>query len=427
MTAAQAAIQEAQALLGRGASRHAEIVLRELLQDDPGNVEGRYALAVAQRHQHQWKAALATLGDILDERPNFGRAHQEIGYNHIAMRQFAAATDAFEQAVALDSSLVNSWKCLAKLYEEERVDNAEKSRKLANARRQIAFLGSLPAELLTVISYLSEDRLADAERLCKHFLHDNKTHVEGMRLLADIFTRDKIFGEAEFLLESCIEFEPDHLQARIQYVNILLRTQKFAKALQQAEWLLAQHPDDTDIIRALYAAACAGAGRSREAIASYLYLMQAQPHNVAFLIALAHVHKADGNINEAVCLYQHAYHIKSDHGDAYWSLANTKSYQFTDEEVAQMTAVEAASTTAKSDRIQICFALGNAYESRGDYQRAFEHYDSGNALKRAATHHSPEHLQVRIDSQIAVCTEALFEQRHGVGFDAPDPDRKSVV
>ena len=421
MTAAQATVQEAQALLARGDPGRAEATLRALLRDEPANVEAHYALAVAQRHQHRWKAALATLGGVIGERPRFGRAFQEVGYNHIAMRQFATASEAFEQAVALDPSLVNSWKCLAKLYQDERPSNAKTAKKLADARTQITFLSSLPAELLAVISYLSEDRLADAERLCKHFLRSNKTHVEGMRLLAEICTRNKVFDEAEFLLESCVEFEPGHRNARIQYVNILLRTQKFAKASEHAERLLADDPDDANIVRSLHAAACAGVGRSQDAVDSYRQLMQAQPTNVVFPIALAHIHKSDGDIEEAVRLYRHAYDIKGDHGDAYWSLANTKSYQFTADEVAQMTAMEAASTTSENDRIQLCFALGNAFENQGDYQRAFAHYERGNALKHATAYHSPEHLQVRVDSQIEVCTEALFERRRGLGFDAADP------
>ncbi len=395
--------------------------MRALLRDEPANVEAHYALAVAQRHQHRWKAALATLGGVIGERPRFGRAFQEVGYNHIAMRQFATASEAFEQAVALDPSLVNSWKCLARLYQDERPSNAKTAKKLADARTQITFLSSLPAELLAVISYLSEDRLADAERLCKHFLRSNKTHVEGMRLLAEICTRNKVFDEAEFLLESCVEFEPGHRNARIQYVNILLRTQKFAKASEHAERLLADDPDDANIVRSLHAAACAGVGRSQDAVDSYRQLMQAQPTNVVFPIALAHIHKSDGDIEEAVRLYRHAYDIKGDHGDAYWSLANTKSYQFTADEIAQMTAMEAASTTSENDRIQLCFALGNAFENQGDYQRAFAHYERGNTLKHATAYHSPEHLQVRVDSQIEVCTEALFERRRGLGFDAADP------
>ena len=388
----------------------------EVLAKEPDNVEAQYALAVAQRHQHQWTTALATLTGILERKPNFGRAHQEVGYNYLALQNFSRAGAAFERAITGDPSLINSWRCLARLYQDS--GNMER---LTAVKDQLAFLEVLPPELLSVISYLSENRLADAERLCKHFLQSNRTHVEGMRLLAEVATRNRTFDEAEFLLESCVEFHPSHRDARIQYANILMRMQKFAKAFEQAERLLAEHPNDNNHIRALYAAACAGVGRNADAIEGYQRLMKGHPDNHFFPVSLAHVHKADGEIEKAVALYREAYRIKPDHGDAFWSLANTKSYEFTDEELARMESLATDPATGDNDRIQVCFALGDAYERKREYERSFGYYSRGNALKQPTTYHDPKHLQVRIDSQIEVCTEELFARRRGPGFDAPDP------
>ena len=388
----------------------------DVLAEEPDNLEASYTLAVAQRHQHQWNEALDTLSGILRAKPNFGRAHQEAGYNHIAMRNFPGAGTAFERAVNNDPSLVNSWKCLAKLYED-----SGNQRRLAAVRDQLVFLESLPVELLTVISYLSDNRLGDAERACKHFLRDNKTHPEGMRLLAEVATRNKTYDEAEFLLESCVEFHPAHKNARIQYVNILMRVQKFAKAYDEAERLVDDYPDDTEHILALYASACAGVGRNDAAVDSYEHLLREHPDNPVFPVSLAHVLKADGKFDRAVALYRKAYQTKPDHGDAYWSLANTKSYEFTDDELARMESLATDPATNEADRIQICFALGDAHEGRADYERSFGFYRQGNALKQAHTYHHPKHLQVRIDSQIEVCTADLFARRTGLGCPAPDP------
>ena len=409
-------VRHAQQLLSDGAPARAARLMGEVLANEPDNVEAQYALAVAQRHQHQWTEALTTLSGILERNPSFGRAHQEVGYNYIALENFVRAGAAFERAIAADPSLVNSWRCLAKLYRDS--GNTER---LQAVKDQLVFLESLPAELLVVISYLSDNRLADAERLCKHFLQVNRTHVEGMRLLAEIATRNRTIDEAEFLLESCVEFHPTHRDARIQYANILMRMQKFAKAYEQAELLLAEHPKDDNHIRALYAAACAGVGSNATAVESYERLMQRHPDNHFFRVSLAHVHKADGEIDKAVALYREAYRIKPDHGDAFWSLANTKSYEFTDDELARMESLATDSATGDNDRIQVCFALGDAYERKREYERSFGCYSRGNALKQPTTYHSPRHLHVRIDSQIEVCTEELFARRQGLGFDAPDP------
>ncbi len=416
VTEVQSSIERAQYLIGKGDPRGAEQLLTAVLGDDPDNVEARYALAVSQRHCHEWPRALATLAGILTIKPHFGRAHQEVGYNHIAQKNLVRAGAAFERAVAADPSLVNSWRCLAKLYQDD-----GNTGRLARAREQIAFLDRLPPELLTVVSYLSENRLADAERLCKHFLRTNQTHPEGMRLLAEIATRNKIYNDAEFLLESCVEFHPEHRDARIQYVNILLRVQKFPKALEQAELLLARYPGDTETIRALHASACSGAGRNDDAIQSYKMLIEAHPDNHFFPLSLAHVHKADGDIDTAVALYRQAYRIKRDYGDAYWSLANTKSHAFTEQELARMTEVESDPATGAEDRIQLCFALGKAHEDRRNHQPSFDYYSRGNTLKQEKTQHSPRHLRVRVDSQVEVCTEALFAGKRGLGLEAPDP------
>ena len=416
MSDSQERVSQAQYLLSQGAPERAAALAGEVLAEEPDNLEASYALAVAQRHQHRWTEALDTLSGILRAKPSFGRAHQEAGYNLIAMRNFPAAGAAFERAVNNDPSLVNSWKCLAKLYE----DNGNRKR-LAAVQDQLVFLESLPVELLTVISYLSDDRLGDAERACKHFLRDNKTHPEGMRLLAEIATRNKTYDEAEFLLESCVEFHPAHKNARIQYVNILMRVQKFAKAYDEARRLLDDYPDDTEHILALYASACAGVGRNTDAVDSYEHLLRAHPDNPIFPVSLAHVLKADGEFDKAVSLYRKAYQTKPDHGDAYWSLANTKSYEFTDDELARMESLAADADTNEADRIQICFALGDAHESRGDYERSFGYYRQGNGLKQLHTYHHAKHLQVRIDSQLEVCTADLFTRRTGLGCPAPDP------
>jgi len=409
-------LEEAQSLLRQDKPEQAEEIVATILADEPDNIEAQYTLAVTQRIRHEWSTALATIDRILELKPDFGRAYQEIGYNRIAQKDLLQAGIAFEKAIACDPSLINSWKCLSKLYEDS--GNMERYQQ---AQDQITFLSTMPPELLTVISYLSEDRLVDAERLCRYFLKSNKTHVEGMRLLAEIATRNNVLDDAEFLLESAVEFEPEHRNARIQYVNILLRTQKFHKAYEQAKLLLEKYPDDIETIKALYASAAMGIGENDAAKSTYQELMRQSPENHFYPVSLAHVYKSDGDFDEAVKLYQKSYAIKQDHGDAYWSLANTKSYEFTDAEIEQMQAVEAADATGSDDRVQVCFALGKAYEDRQDFEMAMRYYETGNALKKESTHHHEKPLAIRIDSQIEICTPELFETKKGLGFEAPDP------
>ncbi|MEL7185774.1 MAG: sulfotransferase [Pseudomonadota bacterium] len=409
-------LQQAQALLAKKDPTAAIEIVNAVLASEPDNLEARYTLAVSQRQAGNTDDALATLRVILEDRPDFGRVHQEIGFNQIAKNELQNAGVAFEKAVACDPGLINSWNNLAQLYRDSGKTDQER-----RARDQVTFLGSLPQELLTVISYMSEDRLVDAERLCRYFLRSNKTHVEGMRLLAEIATRSNILDDAEFILESAVEFEPEHRNARIQYANILMRTQKFAKAWEQAKLLVERFPDDIETIKALYASAAMGVGKNALAVDAYRELIARNPDNHFYPVSLAHVHKSDGDVEAAVEMYHLAAEIKPDYGDAYWSLANTKSYDFTDREIEAMTRLEAASGTGEVDRAQICFALGKAYEDRDDYELSMQFYARGNAVKKAATYHDQDQLALRVESQIEICTREFLESKKGLGCDAADP------
>ena len=79
-------------------------------------------------------------------------------------------------------------------------------------------------------------------------------------------------------------------------------------------------------------------------------------------ISQGHIFNAEGNREAAIKAFSASAEIKADHGDAYWSLANTKSYRFNDEQIQRMKALDQTQHVGGADRIQICFALGKALE-----------------------------------------------------------------
>jgi tetratricopeptide (TPR) repeat protein len=408
-------VRQAQALLQSGDKEGAESLVKQILDSEPDNFQAVYLHAVILRVKGAHKESISLLNRVLEAESSFGRAHQEIGINYLALSQPNPAGQALERAVGYDPSLVESWKLLAQMYKRAGSD------KYLEAEKQVAFFETLPDELITVISYLANNQLEDAERLCRYFLKSNKTHVEGMRLLAEIANRNNILDDAEFLLESACEFEPDHIDANIQYAHLLLRRQRFRHAYDQAKKIFDKFPEARDKTRPVLASACFGVGLNDEAIEHFQHLISKDPTSYLLSISLGHIYNAQGQNDEAISAFKKAYELKSDHGDAYWSLANSKSYKFEQKEIKQMQRVEASDTIELIDRIQVCFALGKAFEDKGDFEKSFEYYSRGNELKLPETHHSREQLQKRVDSQIAVCKKPLFESHPDVGCKAPDP------
>ena len=125
--------------------------------------------------------------------------------------------------------------------------------------------------------------------------------------------------------------------------------------------------------------------------------------------------------DEAIASYRRAYEEEPDYGDAFWSLANTKVYKFTDAEIAHMTQQEASGTISRDNRVHMCFALGKAFEDLGNFESSFHYYFCGNTLKQDDMRHKPERLGARIQAQKEVCTTELFNAKAGFGNPSPDP------
>ena len=331
------------------------------------------------------------------------------------MNEPDAALAAFGRATALNPALVASWRALDSLH-----GRAGRDAQAARARGRVDYLTSLPGDLLGALDLMHEGRLYKAERLCRRFLRDNGHHIEGMRLLAEIGVRLRILDDAEFLLESCVELAPDHVAARADYLRVLNRKGKFGKALEQAEILCAAEPGNPAFLLAK-GNALTGLGRMDEGIRLYRKGRAMTANKAGVDVLLGHALKARGEIDAAVDAYRSAYRQRPDYGDAYWSLANIKTYRFTDDEFAAIEARAQDAAVDADDRVHLLFAAGKALEDRGDDREAFSRYSEGNALKAARTGYEPARTARAVDRQVEACTSALFERRGGLGCDAPDP------
>ena len=411
-------LARAKQLLETARFGEATSLMQDLLATGPDaddRVQALYLLAVAQRYDNRHEQALATLDTLLAENPEYARAYQERGHIFLSLNRSEDAAPAYSRAVALNPALKSSLKVLINL--EQRLGQMQSARQ---AQQQLDYLERLPATLVDVLDLLHERKLYKAEVLCRDYLQQHKHHIEAMRLLAEIGVRMGIYDDAEFLLESCVEFAPDHLPARIDYVNILIRKTRFEAARQQAQLLLAQQPDNPDF-KSVLASTLVGLGRFAEGIALFNEALEERPQRADLHLQIGHASKTMGLTDAAVQSYREAYRCRADYGDAYWSLANIKTYHFPDAELERIRHYAEAPGVALTDRIALYFAGGKALEDRKEYAQAFGCYAQGNALKLRQTGYRVERLEARVQAQIDTCTEELFSNRQGVGLDCRDP------
>jgi tetratricopeptide (TPR) repeat protein len=386
-----------------------------VLQDDADHIDALYIKAVCERYLGRNDRALASVDQLKSLSPDFGRAHQEEGHIFKAMGDFEGAMAAYRRACQCNPVLQASWKAQAEILEGW--GHRDIAKEMRGQEQRIA---SLPKSLVAISHLLYEGKLVKAETACRHFLQKNPHHVEAMRLLADIGSRLGILEDADFLLESALEFEPDNIQVRIDYIQTLRKRQKFADALKQSE-LLYRRDAENPIFQSIYAIESMQTGDYEQALELFEKVLQRLPGDTVTLTSQGHALKTFGRREDAVLSYQKAIESDPGHGDAYYGLANLKTYRFSDDELRLMELQEQADRLSYQNRIHICFALGKAYEDRKDYDTSFSHYERGNELKRVQSRYEADQMTAELNSQITACTPDLFAKQSGKGCDAPDP------
>jgi tetratricopeptide (TPR) repeat protein len=408
-------LEQCRAQVQAGQFSPASELASQALLLQPDHQEALYLLAVCQRYLKDYETALQTLAQLQALDPTYGRAWQEAAYCQLALGQSGVALEAFKQAVSRNNSLLGSWQGIAQLALQ-----TEDADWQTRAQDQSRRLTALPPALLSVRNMLSEGKWFKAEQLCRRFLREHPRHVEGMRLLADLAVKSEVLDDAEFILQSAVTFEPQNALARFDYMTVLYRRQKYADALAQATQLRASHPGDPTYAAA-YANQCVAVGNFDEALAIYNEVAQQLPEAAPIHLLQGHALKTIGRTSDAITAYQRAYSLRPDFGDAYWSLANLKTYRFSASEIAAMQQHVQADTTLIEDRAHLSFALGKAFEDSADYATSFDYYNQGNLARKQQLRFDSEQLTRRLHLQQVHCTPELFAQHVGQGCQAPDP------
>ena len=389
--------------------------LEPLLAAEPENTEALYMSAVCRRYLGDNSAALDDIARLKELLPEHGRAYQEEGHNFRDLGDPEKALQAYSRACRFNPALEASWRGQLTI-----LVSAGRETEAGQVKAQLGWLQSLPKPLVSVIDLVSQGQILKAEDLCRQFLRKVPHHVEGMRLLADIGVRLGVLDDAELLLESAARLEPDNVPVRIDYIQVLRKRQKFELALEQAERLLENSPENPQFL-SLYAIEKMQTGDYDAALESFDRVLAKVPGDPGTLTSRGHALKTRGDYEEAVESYRAALKSSPGHGEAYYSLANLKVYSFSDSEIAAMEGQESDADLSFTDRVYLSFALGKAYEDAGDFERSFAAYARGNRLKKSQSRYDADQMTADLEAQRDVCTAGFFEDRKDHGYEAPDP------
>ncbi|MCY4214035.1 MAG: sulfotransferase [Gammaproteobacteria bacterium] len=418
-----AALANARKLIEERAYPAALAQAEEIRKRFPQDGRAAFIGAVARNRLGEHQAALKELRRLAKRAPKAapGTApiHHELGLALRANGKLAEATSAFKRAVKANPKLAAAWQALGELLAERGDDEAAD----AAFRQQMAASGRHPG-LRQAVRLVAEGKLGMAEGILRDYLHRWPTDVNAIRLLADIALQLEAFDDAVALLRRCLELAPDYLQARSNYANALSRTGDFQMALREAEALERLEPRNLSH-PVLAASVLVNVGAYEQAIARYERVLKQAPGHARLQMSYGHALKTLGRQPESIAAYRRAVEAEPSLGEAWWNLANLKTFRFEERDLAAMRRLAARENLTPRDELHLGFALGKALEDADDIDGAFAAYARGNAVKRAQSGYSADVNSAMSEALAASSTRQRFAARKDWGH--PDPDPMFIV
>lgn len=387
----------------------------EILKVAPNHPLATLMLGVAQRSTGDLESALRTLRALVDAQHRWAAAHYELGLALGEAGQLEAASEILRRAVALKPDLPDAWRALGDILTSVG-DRPGADSAYAN---HIKASTSDP-RLLAAASALADNQIPQAEVLLRAHLLQFPTDVAAIRMFAEVAARLNRNADAENLLARCMELAPSFHAARYHYAIILHRQNKPAVALQQLQPLLKAEPRNP-AYRNLQAVVLARIGDYQESLEIYAEVLAAYPNQPKIWLSYGHALSAAGRLQESIGAYRKCLELTPSFGEAYWSLANLKTFRFTDVEIQAMCTQLNHTDSSEEDRVHLQFALGKAMEDAGNFADSFEYYSQGNRLRRAGIFYSASESSAFVQRSKALFTPEFFRHRTGFGSPAPDP------
>jgi tetratricopeptide (TPR) repeat protein len=393
----------------------AEQQAREVLRVHPNLEPAERILGAAYRLQGQPHKSLALLEPLAKKKANSADLLHELGLCLGAAGRGDDAVASLRKAVRLNPKHAGAWRTLGDQLnaagDEEASQKAYEKHLQASTRHP---------ELVDAANHLRKNELGKAERLIRDVLKKDPVDVIAIRMLAEIGINVGQLEDAQNLLERCLELAPDFHLARHAYANLLMRRNDLERSLSEIETLLKSEPKNPAYL-IVKGAVLARKADHLPALQIYEKLLKHYPRHATAQMYYGHTLKTVGRMDDAVRAYRTAIDLSPSIGEAYWSLANLKTFRFTDDDITNMQQQFQPEAGDPDEQGHLAFALGKAFEDREDFDQSFEYYKLGNSIRGRRHRHNVK-INILDSARQIKCLDAdFFAARGGVGCDAPDP------
>ena len=238
------------------------------------------------------------------------------------------------------------------------------------------------------VRHLHASRYRKAEDAFKKILIEDENNIDALRFMGILAFKSGNHDIAEAMLTKALKLDPTYSLVWANLAQVFSVTGQLDKAKKSFKNILNMEPKN-GLIWAEYGTVLIKLANYREGRDAYLKALEFKPDSPRVHLSLGHVYKTMGEIDNSIDSYKSTILQNNLSGEAYWSLANLKTYSFSENEIRDM---EETLNGDMSDieRSQMHFALGKAYEVKKDFDRSFKNYYEGNKVKKGLIKYSSD-------------------------------------
>ena len=265
---------------------------------------------------------------------------------------------------------------------------------------------------------LRAGNLVQARQMLQERLAQHPDDADALGMLAELAAGQRSFEEATMLLRRAVAADPSP-ERRMALVEHLRRYASPALAIKELEQVPQAIRNRFDVM-GIEAGLRGTLGQHDRQIELYQRIARERSNEPGIWVSLGNSLKTVGRTAEAVKALQRAIKVDPRFGETWWTLANFKSFRFSQADIKQMRQL-LGGRLEFDDALNIHFALGKAYEDAGDWEQSYRHYAAGNALRADNFTEDQRGVSALVDESIAAFTPDFFKRNSGAGFAAPDP------
>ena len=226
--------------------------------------------------------------------------------------------------------------------------------------------------------------------------------------------------DAITLLERAVQIKPRFAGAWADLAETYTESEDYGKALDAVQRVIKLQPK-LPFGHMIRGSILGKMDDHEGSIKSYKSALEIEPQHIGSNMGLGNILKTIGRYDDAVASYKKCIEAQPMFSEAYWSLANLKTYTFEESEIEKMEEHIQNPDLPPTSKAFFHIALANAKEKQKKFGEAWYHFFTGNELRRQSEIYDSVTTQVTHEALMETFTKDFVKTTKGKGCQSDAP------